>query len=59
MKTDESVGSREKICGYSPTYGKVEDIYYLKQRGKRYLIREHDLLEEEVNLPIGEQNFQF
>lgn len=43
----------QKKFGYSPTFWKVEDIYYLKQKGKKYLIREHWLPEVDVNLPIG------
>lgn len=31
----------QKKFGYSPSFGKVEDVYYLKPKGKKYLINEH------------------
>ena len=42
----------QKKFGYHPKYGKVEDLYYLKPKGKKYLINEHSRDTENIHLPL-------
>jgi hypothetical protein len=42
----------QKKFWYNPQFWKVEDVYFLKPKGKKYLIREHWRDPSEVNLPI-------
>lgn len=47
----------QKKFWYNPEYWKVEDVYYLKPKGKKYLIKEQWRDVNEVNLPIGGKLF--
>jgi len=47
----------QKKFGYNPKYGKVADVYYLRTKGKNYLIKEHGWQKSEIHLPIGSKLF--
>ena len=47
----------QKKFGYHPNYGKVEDLYYLKPRGKQYLINEYSWDKEDIHLPLWSRLF--
>lgn len=47
----------QKKFGYNPRYGKVADIYFLRTKGKNYLIKEHGRQKEEIHLPLWSKLF--
>jgi len=47
----------QKKFWYHPKLGKVEDLYYLKPRGKKYLVNEHLRDPVDINLPLGSKLF--
>lgn len=47
----------QKKFGYHPEHGKVADIYFLKTRGKNYLVKEQDWSPSEIQLPLGSKLF--
>lgn len=46
-----------RTFAYSPKYGRLEDMYYLTPKGKKYLISQHNRGTDEIKLPIGNTLF--